>query len=403
MRIVFVQGSFDVGGLTPNQQAVADNLNDAVGDPRADDLFAVLNFEPVANLPFAYDLIAPEELASLYEIGFSYAGVQSLNLQRRMDDIRAGSTGFSASGYQMSEPQGYRKAADGKTLLDKNPAPAFVPSPQNRWGVFITGTGQFVDVGNNDFNASGYEIATGGLTLGLDYRLTENFAVGLNGTYAHSTVDLVNDGDIEADSVKLGLFATYHQNGFYLDVAGSGGWNTYDIRRAALLGDAHGETDAAEFNGLIGAGYDWKCGSLRFGPTATFQYTYIDLDNFTEEGSLAPLHFPEQDESSVRSTLGFRLSHDVKMGGAILRPEIRAAWQHEFGEQSHAIQAEFASGAGSDFTVWGPHVGRDSALVSAGASLLWNDRVATYVHYDGQFGRGNYDSNSISGGVRLSF
>jgi outer membrane autotransporter protein len=35
--------------------------------------------------------------------------------------------------------------------------------------------------------------------------------------------------------------------------------------------------------------------------------------------------------------------------------------------------------------------------------LSWNERVSTYVYYDGQFGRSNYDSNNVSGGVRVSF
>ena len=92
VALLFAQGSFVIGGLTPNQTAVAVNLNNSVGDARADDLINFLDTEPLANLPHDYDLIAPEELAALYEISFSKAIVQNMNLQHRMDDIRAGST-----------------------------------------------------------------------------------------------------------------------------------------------------------------------------------------------------------------------------------------------------------------------------------------------------------------------
>jgi hypothetical protein len=81
------------GIAPPNQEAVANNLDKSLGDPRANALIGFLDSEPLANLPHDYDLIAPEELSSIYEMGFSQATIQSLNLQRRMDDIRAGSTG----------------------------------------------------------------------------------------------------------------------------------------------------------------------------------------------------------------------------------------------------------------------------------------------------------------------
>jgi hypothetical protein len=39
-------------------------------------------------------------------------------------------------------------------------------------------------------------------------------------------------------------------------------------------------------------------------------------------------------------------------------------------------------------------------LVGAGVSVLWNDRIATYVDYDGELGRTNYESNTVTAGLR---
>jgi outer membrane autotransporter protein len=401
----FIQLSFNIGGLTPNQVAVANNLNKAVGDLRANALIGFLDTEPLGNLPHDYDLIAPEELTSIYEIGFSQAIVQSMNLQRRMDDIRAGSTGFCAAGYAPTTVgPGYSKESDGKAVLDKNPPPAFVPAPENRWGVFVTGTGEFVNVSEEDFNAHGYDIRTGGFTLGVDYRVTPNFAIGLDGGYARSQGDLVDDGRVTVDGGKGGVYATYFNGGFYVDAAGGGGYNSYDTRRTALLGDARGSAEGREWNALVAVGYDWKFNCLKIGPTATFQYTDVRIDSFTEDGSLASLHFPDQNEDSIRSTLGFGTAYDWKTAcGVIVRNEVRAAWQHEYGDRAYPIDSQFASGAGGLFTVHGPTLGRDSALVSAGVAVQWNARVSTYVYYDGVLGRDNYDSHNVSGGLRVSF
>src|SRR3984893_5878642 len=115
----------------------------------------------------------PEEFAAIYGIGFSNATVQSLNLQRRMDDIRAGSRGFCADALVVTpsgkDYSGGKGVSDGKVVL---PAPIESPigspmsqEPENKWGVFISGSGQFIDVDEGGFDRPGYDITTGSFTL----------------------------------------------------------------------------------------------------------------------------------------------------------------------------------------------------------------------------------------------
>ena len=182
-----------------------------------------------------------------------------------------------------------------------------------------------------------------------------------------------------------------------------GGLNGYSTRRSALRGTARGSENGGELNALIATGYDWKAGALTLGPTASFQYTYTSLGSFTETGSLAPLHYGSQHGESLRTALGAKASYDWKIGGVLIRPEVRAAWQHEYGEDGFAITSGFANGAGGAFTTHGPETGRDSLLLGAGFAVQWNDRTTTYVYYDGEIGRSNFDSHNISGGARLSF
>ena len=104
----------------------------------------------------------------------------------------------------------------------KNIRPVFAQIPENRWGVFVTGVGEFTDV-DSTFNANGYDLATGGFTTGVDYRIGSNFAIGLTGGYAYTVANLVNDGSIKVNGGKLGLYATAFGSGFYLDTAVIGG------------------------------------------------------------------------------------------------------------------------------------------------------------------------------------
>jgi outer membrane autotransporter protein len=412
--VVFVLGSFVFSGLTPNQQSVAEELNEVATDPRAAALINFLAIQPLANLPHDYDLIAPEELASIYEIGFSQAVVHNDNLMRRMDDIRAGSNGYSGPIVEVPrmDAKDYNAPIQDKNVVipDKNVAPAFVPCPENRWGVFTTGTGDFVNVGNEDDNAHGYDLETGSVTVGVDYRLCNHFAIGIDGSYSSSTADLVDNGRIDADGGKIGGYATFFGKGlfgsrFHVDGAVDGGWNSYDTLRTGLQNlPVRGSTNGSEFNGLIAYGSDWTFGCFNIGTWSSLQYTNVSIDSFTEQGSLAPLEIQDQDEDSFRGTSGIRASYDIKAGRcAIVRPEVRAAWQHEYGDQAYPIDARFASGAGSIFRVHGPTIGRDAALVGAGLSVQWCSRFATYVFYDGVLGRANYDNNAVSGGLRFGF
>ena len=413
--VVFdLSNTFASQAVTPNQGATAANIDNAVGDPRADALIAFLGSEPVGNLPQDYDLIAPEEFASIYEIGFSQAVVQNSNLQHRMDDIRAGSTGFCSNNFVTTtsgkDDSGKNVASEGgKVVLTPDKEVVLLPPPENRWGVFATGSGDFVDVGNGDDNAHGYDITTGNVTVGVDYRVCDHFAIGIDGGYSGSTADLVDRGRVEVDGGKTGAYATvygYKLFGSVLHVDGAvtGGWNSYDTHRTGLEDiTVRGSTNGSEINALIAYGADWRFGCLDIGTWSTLQYTNVSIESFTEQGSLAPLHIEDQSEDSIRGTTGIRLAYDFKVGRAIVRPEVRAAWQHEYGDQAYPIDARLASGAGGVFTVHGPEIGRDSALVDAGLSILWNSRVSTYVYYDGVLGRSNYDNNAVSGGLGVSF
>ncbi|MEY2496366.1 MAG: hypothetical protein QOJ45_2858 [Verrucomicrobiota bacterium] len=399
------QGSFaSLSGLTPNQRAVANNLDLAAIDPRAGELIGFLNTELLGHLPRDYDLIAPEELASIYETGFSQARMQSLNLQRRMDEIRDGSTGFSASGFTLRGNG--RDYSDGKTSIastsSEKQSPLFNPSPENRWGAFVTGAGEVVNIGNEDMNAGGYDITTGGVTLGLDFRTSPNFALGVNVGYAHGSADLVANGRVTVAGGKAGIYATYFSGGFYLDSAVGAGWNTYDTRRSTLGGYASGKTDGAEFNAMIGTGYDWKKGTWSFGPTATLQYSDVGIHAFNETHSLGSLEIPEQNENAFRSALGVKASYDWKMCGMVVRPDISVGWQHEYGDQSYPIDARFASGAGEVFTVRGPVISRNKAAVGAAVAIQWSSSLLTHLYYQAEVGS-NYTSHSAGAGVSVSF
>ncbi len=380
--------------LTPDQLAAA-NLLDAVQlDPRAANLISFLDKEPFANLPGDFDKISPESLTAFYEISFSGANIQRLNLESRLDDIRSGSNAAVNRTLYLID----KGRVDGKST--KNP-PGLPPPSEKRWDFWATSFGDFVHV-DSDFNAKGYKFTTGGIDVGIDYRITNYLALGLFGNYSHTWTDL-RPGSIDVDSGRGGLYATYFQSCFYVNGGIYGGYNSYDSSRRGLQGHANGNSDGEEFSVFVSGGYDFHIGPLTIGPIASLQYTNVYVDGFSEKGSLAPLSIHSDSEESLRSDIGFRAFFQWRVGSVVVEPFLKATWEHEFKYSTLPITAGFADISGPSATFLGPSEGHDSAVVDAGISVSWTPRISTYVSYNGLLGRDRYDSNGVSGGVRISF
>ena len=153
----------------------------------------------------------------------------------------------------------------------------------------------------------------------------------------------------------------------------------------------------------MSGGYDFHFGLLSIGPIAALQYTYVNIDGFSEKSSLAPMQIHSGSAESLRSDVGFRAFYQWQIGKILVEPSLKAAWEHEYKYSALPITAGFAGIPGPSATFLGPNEGHDSAVVSAGVSVRLTPTISTYVNYDGQLGRENYDSNAVTGGVRVTF
>jgi len=352
---------------------------------------------------FLIQLLDPtaEQLSSVYETWFSNAKTQRFNIENRFDDLAAGSTGFT-SNVNFVDPV----SSEGKEVSSRQPQAlepsALRPGPENRWGVWVTGYGDFVNV-EDAGSVKGYDFTIGGMSLGVDYRLTPHFVVGAMGGYSHGWTDLTPSGSIDDDTGWGGVYTGYFNHGFYTDGAVYGGGYTFQSRRATFLGTASGNSGGGVLSTYLVSGYDFRLGHLSIGPLLGFQYSVASLDALTEQGSVAPLKVGSDSQDSLTTDVGFRASDSFQIGGVLLRPSVRVAWEHEYNYSSLPISASLTAIPISPATVSGPILGRDSAVINAGLTVQWTSRLSTYVSYDGQLGRSRYNSNGVSGGFRYAF
>jgi outer membrane autotransporter protein len=162
-------------------------------------------------------------------------------LDERFANIQRGSTGFVPNLPVAPLPTGGKQAIE----QGKSPPAVLQPTPENRWGVWANGWGDWVNVDNDGF-AKGYNFTTGGFIIGVDYRITDHFVIGLMGNYAYTRSNLQPSGDIDVNTGRGGLYLTYFGNGFYINAGTYGGHNTYNTSRQGILGAANGSTNSGE-------------------------------------------------------------------------------------------------------------------------------------------------------------
>jgi outer membrane autotransporter protein len=96
-------------------------------------------------------------------------------------------------------------------------------------------------------------------------------------------------------------------------------------------------------------------------------------------------------------------SYAWHVGNVIVIPSLWAAWEHEYKYSRLPITFSSPVFGGVSATAFGPHEGHDSAIINAGVGTQWTPRIATYVGYQGQLGRDNYDANGVTGTISFSF
>jgi outer membrane autotransporter protein len=131
------------------------------------------------------------------------------------------------------------------------------------------------------------------------------------------------------------------------------------------------------------------------------RYGRIALDDFAEHGALGAMYIDGQSQESLKSALGLQASYAAQLGSAVLTPFARAQWEHEYRTSTPSIRAAFIPG--DQFTVQGPHIGRDALLLDLGASAQITPRFGVFGYYSGELARRNYNVHSVTGGIRVSF
>jgi len=383
--------------------------------------------------------LAPEEIVAQ---GANAVTTSNRNIGTRLAILHSGVTnlGFRRFGLRNEEPTApYTLVASLAPFAAVNSVvAASTPSSFSRLGIFANGT---FTGGDKDATSreAGFDFKTFGVTLGADYRFTNNFVLGAAFNYVSTDVDFDTSsflgtpagGGIDTRGFGFSIYGTYYvSNQFYVDGIINFGWNHYDIDRRIIYAipatdrtgslipgtttnvnqTALGDTHSAQYSFSVGAGYDFPIQGFTITPLARLEYIRLNIDGYQEainntaNGFGWALAFEGQDVDSLLSVLGAQASYAISTGIGVLLPQVRAEWRHEWKNDARTITSRFVNDPNLTplaLVTDGPD--RDFFTLGASLSATFRGGVAAFMSYETVLGLAQVSAHNVVGGIRLEF
>jgi CSLREA domain-containing protein len=400
---------------TPNQRAVATVLGNSRGmNADLDSVIAQIEVLPEDEFGPAFDSLGGEGITSFTTPQLLNADKAARTTMARLGIVGGRSVG-SPGTIEMARRMGDASTA-GWLFADTSDAgairvlasapPVSTPPPeQRRWGTWLDGYGLFGNVDGNGNSATADWTVAGALG-GVDVRLGQHGLVGLGGGYASIDTSVDNrdfDGDVNVYQALL--YGGYVGERFYLGALGRYAYDDFGSSRGISFGaldrKARGDFDGQEAGAYVEAGVvAISPGGVQLEPMASFHYTWLERDGFTESGAdSVDLEVDQDSWNSLLGTLGVRVHKRFMLERDLsFVPELWVRYAHQFGDRDRHLDARF-SGApgGGEFRVTGAEAGREGAILGVGWSVQAGRRLSAFLYYDASLSQ-DLIGHAVAGG-----
>jgi autotransporter-associated beta strand protein len=379
-----------VAAAADNGNADAQALVDALGDLDQDGLN---QYVKEVNDGMDVSVLASRNVFQLIQ---SFSQILSNHLTAR----RSGMPVFAQQGDTTmlagltDDPHALAQVAAGQDEA----APRTVPMQQ--WAAFGKLYGLFSEQDTTS-GRNGYSSDTVGIQLGMDYQVNENLIVGVSLDYTSTDVTFdANYGDMDTDSFRIGPFASYFTDNWYVDASLTVGIHSSESSRNDTLGAHDGDFDATDVTLFVGGGYNFKLDDAwTLTPTASLRYTYYNRDAYSETG-VGGITYDEYDINTLYSRLGVRLAYQLNAMDFLMIPEFMLGWEHEYLGEGDSINGTFAGNGVFNVNTGNPD--ENSFYFGAGLTAIIDEQWTTFIRYEGNVSE-NGETHGISGGVRFEF
>jgi outer membrane autotransporter protein len=260
---------------------------------------------------------------------------------------------------------------------------------------------------------SGYTAKFGGLILGADRSLGDDWRLGAAVNYSNTSVHgkgNLSGNTSTADNYGIIGYAGYTGDPWYLNLsAGVNRQNYSSVRRAdftGFSGAAQGKFNGQSVTLQTEFGYPVTLpADVVVTPLASLTYGYQHVDDYKETGGNGmALDVGSTHSQSVVSDIGARIEKTFATGLGSLTPFAQLSWIHQYDNRqvsSHATYAADAVGETS-FITKGASPVEDMAGVAIGSTLYDANDLSLDARYDLQAGE-RYQAHTFSLRLRKMF
>jgi hypothetical protein len=247
-----------------------------------------------------------------------------------------------------------------------------------KWGVWMSGGYSHINYNRSD-NAFKGRVWTG--AAGLDYRLTQNFFLGISGAWEDVSLDTTfNNGNFDGSGWTVAPYAAYIFNEmFSVDVTGGYSNLSYDMDRLDP-GDSTritGNTDGNRYFGQLNLNADKNIDKWRLGGRIGTLYAWEKKDAFTE------------------SNTNRVLDHEARLGRAMIGGRVGYLFANVFEPYADATyRYDYSDGNSPD---------HDDFLLKGGAKFYMGGMAVGMIEGATPVGRQDTNQWSVVGSIRLNF
>lgn len=382
-----------VPGLTPNQQAIADVLQNlyASGTPTGSLATFYSNLFAATSVN-VFDQLSGAGTAAAQNSSFGATGLfNDAMMQQGLAWLTgAGGNGFStplqyASADKAGSKPGYEAFA---AMQPRRPQPPV-------WRAWALGFGSARSIdGNSSLGTADQSMQTAGGTLGVERAFGGDWLFGLaaGGSGSRFSVSsLSSSGTV--DGGHVGAYAVTRWGDMY--AAATLNYARFDNRTDRTIAGvgatetAHGSFASDEVAGRLELGWQRRIAGyavtpfVAVEPAALWQHAYSETSTTVSGGAgTLGLSYAAHETTSLPTFVGAQLDGQYVFGnGQTVRPFVRASWVHEFMPQRQ-IEATFISIPAASFTVDGTRPAGDAARISGGATWAIDASKALFARID---------------------
>jgi uncharacterized protein YhjY with autotransporter beta-barrel domain len=226
-----------------------------------------------------------------------------------------------------------------------------------------------------------------------------------------------NSGAIDSEVSGLTLFGSHNFNDrFYVEGSLGYRFGDYEFERNAVFQEstrttaqtnvqAVGKTDGTQYFVSLGVGLEAGRGAFSLSPHVRATLSKSMLDDYTEtdrNNSGLQMNVEVNDRTSRTVNLGVSMSYAISTGGAVVVPQARVEWEHEFEQDAQQVTTSFALDTSeNEFELTGDKPDRDYYNVGFSLVGVFARGWMAFADYQRVIGYDDLERNEYTLGLRI--